>query len=123
MDIAVSLLDKQGLIGYEQQITAEEQNCEQCGFFDVPAECENLECADCGRDDDWRESIDCPFTPQDLIDMKEVLIMRVLTFEEKHEIATRLMSSSNHTLYIEACERMEQDENISIDEVIDFVID
>lgn len=49
--------------------------------------------------------------------------MRVLTFEEKHEIATRLMSSRNHALYVEACDLMEQDETLTIDEAIDWVIE
>ena len=47
-DFAVSLLDKQGLEQYKQFIQDPEAN----DFHNTPAECEGIECADCGRDDD-----------------------------------------------------------------------
>lgn len=64
-EFAVSLLDKQGLEQYEQFIEEHKQKTKQDpeanGFHNVPAECEDLECAECGRDDDWRESVGCPY--------------------------------------------------------------
>ena len=47
--------------------------------------------------------------------------MKVLTDAERLEIATRLLSSTNHGLYAEACELMEQDENMSMDCALDIV--
>ena len=41
--------------------TALKQDCGRNGFHNVPTECENVECNDCGRDDGWRESVGCPY--------------------------------------------------------------
>lgn len=63
--IAVPLLDGRGLMQYAERCSELEHDCERNGFHNVPAECENVECADCGRDDDWRESIGCPYIIED----------------------------------------------------------
>lgn len=49
--------------------------------------------------------------------------MKVLTAEEKLEISTRLMSSTNYDLYIEACEILEREDVATVDEAIDWVIE
>jgi len=64
-DYAVSLLDKQGLEQYEQFIQEHEQklkqDCEYNGFHNVPAECEDYECADCPFDLGQDNHPDCPY--------------------------------------------------------------
>lgn len=60
-DIALSLLSEHDIDEYARLCKEREQDCERNGFHNVPAECENIECNDCGRDDDWRESVGCPY--------------------------------------------------------------
>uniref|UniRef100_A0A6M3LYP2 Uncharacterized protein n=1 Tax=viral metagenome TaxID=1070528 RepID=A0A6M3LYP2_9ZZZZ len=60
LDVAMSLLTDEQVDEYAERCAELERDCERNGFYDTPAECKGLDCADCGRDDDWRESIDCP---------------------------------------------------------------
>jgi len=36
-------------------------DCEKNGFFNVPVECEDRECAECKFDNDARRELDCPY--------------------------------------------------------------
>ena len=64
-EVAVNLLDKQGLEQYEQSITEHEQKMKQDpqanGFHNTPVECENFECRNCTMHDVDRQDIDCPY--------------------------------------------------------------
>ena len=67
-DYAVLLLDKQGLEQYEQFIKEHEQKMKQDpeanGFYNTPAECEDVECSHCPLyyDKMGRKQIGCPYT-------------------------------------------------------------
>lgn len=37
------------------------KSCEENGFHNTPAECENAECAGCALDKEQRVQIDCPY--------------------------------------------------------------
>ncbi len=36
-------------------------DCEANGFYNVPVECEDRECAECTLDKDVRHRLDCPY--------------------------------------------------------------
>ena len=61
LEVALWLLDEHQVDDYANRCSELEQDCKHNGFHNVPAECENIECNDCGRDDDWRESVGCPY--------------------------------------------------------------
>jgi len=61
LEIAVSLLDKQGFQEYEEQCYNLETDCERNGFYNVPAECENRECSECKIVKANMRLIGCPY--------------------------------------------------------------
>ena len=48
--------------------------------------------------------------------------MRVLTDEQRLEVAIRIMDERDHDLYVEACLIAEQNDDIGVDEAVDIVI-
>lgn len=63
LDIAVALLDKVGIEDYERICYETETDCETNGFHNVPAECEDFECAHCPLyyDETGRKQIGYPY--------------------------------------------------------------
>jgi len=61
LEIALSLLDDEQGDEYAQRCVELEHGCERNGFYNVPAECEDEECAKCSIKDEERRKIDCPY--------------------------------------------------------------
>lgn len=64
LEVAMMLLDERQVDEYAERCAELEQDCERNGFYNVPAECEGLECAKCQVDEQTMEDIDCPYREQ-----------------------------------------------------------
>jgi 3-deoxy-D-manno-octulosonate 8-phosphate phosphatase KdsC-like HAD superfamily phosphatase len=61
LEVAMSLLSERDVEIYAQRCKELELDCEYNGFYNVPAECENLECSECALNDHTRLGRDCPY--------------------------------------------------------------
>ena len=41
--------------------------CTEAGFYNVPAECEHLECCECPLTDAKRKERDCPYLDEEIL--------------------------------------------------------
>lgn len=61
LEVAMSLLDEHQVDEYAVRCSELERDCERNGFHNVPAECEDVECADCPFDLNAQISRGCPY--------------------------------------------------------------
>ena len=61
LDIALALLSDRDVEEYEKLCELRALEPERNGFYDIPVECEDLECADCAFDSNERKRRECPY--------------------------------------------------------------
>ena len=61
LEIAIGLLTGEQTVEYERICKNIRSQRKLCGFLNMPAECEDKECALCSLDDAGKRAIDCPY--------------------------------------------------------------